>query len=194
MAKFTRDDVDKFFDYGIDLAHRTIYLGSVTIEEGEDSGVDAHMAERVIKALHILDQKNEPITIIMNNPGGDYYHGMAIFDAIKACQSEVTVKVFGMAMSMGAAILQAADHRVMAPNARFMIHYGYDNIQGHAKNALVWAQESKKLNGLMEELLLERIREKHPTFKLEELQKMLDPDTILDAQETVNLGLADEVL
>ena len=37
MAKFTRDDVDKFFDYGIDIAHRTIYMGSVSIEEGEDS-------------------------------------------------------------------------------------------------------------------------------------------------------------
>lgn len=194
MAKFTRDDVDKFFDYGIDLAHRTIYIGSATVESDDESGVDATMAERVIKALHILDQKNEPITILMNNPGGDYYHGMAIYDAIKACQSEVTIKVFGVAMSMGAAILQAADNRVMAPNARLMIHYGYDSFDGHAKNAQVWAEENKKLNKLMEQLLLERIQEKHPTFKLEQLEKMLDPDTILNAQETVNLGLADEVL
>lgn len=194
MAKFTRDDVDKFFDYGIDLAHRTIFMGSVTIEEGEDSGVDAHMAERVIKALHILDQKNEPITIIMNNPGGDYYHGMAIYDAIKACQSEVTIKVFGMAMSMGAFILQAADHRLMAPNSRFMIHYGYDSLNGHSKNVEKWAEESKKLSALGEDILLEKIQEKHPTFKREQLKAMLDPDTILSAQETVNLGLADDIL
>lgn len=194
MAKFTRDDVDKFFDYGIDIAHRTIYMGSVTIEEGEDSGVDAHMAERIIKALHLLDQKNEPITIIMNNPGGDYYHGMAIYDAIKACQSEITIRVFGMAMSMGALILQAADNRVMAPNSRFMIHYGFDSLHGTAKNVERWMEESKKLSKLAEDLLLERIREKHPTFKAEQLKAMLDPDTILDAQETVNLGLADEVL
>jgi len=194
MAKFTRDDVDKFFDYGIDIAHRTIYMGSVSIDDGEDSGVDAQMSERVIKALHLLDQKNEPITIIMNNPGGDWYHGMAIYDAIRGCQSEVTIKVYGMAMSMGAVILQAADHRIMAPNAKFMIHYGYDNLSGHSKNVRVWAKEADKLNVNMEDIFLEKIQEKHPTFKKEELEKMLDPDTILNAQETVNIGLADEVL
>ena len=152
------------------------------------------MSERIIKALHILDQKNEAITIIMNNPGGDYYHGMAIYDAIKSCQSEITIKVYGMAMSMGAIILQAADHRIMSPNARFMIHYGYESFSGTAKNAQMWADEGKKLNTLVDNLFLEKIQEKHPTFKLDQLQKMLDPDTILNAQETVNLGLADDVL
>lgn len=194
MPKFTRDDVDKFFDYGIDIAHRTIYMGSNSIEDGDDSGVDAIMAERVIKALHILDQKNEAITIIMNNPGGDWYHGMGIYDAIKGCQSEVTVKVYGVAMSMGAVILQAADVRQMTPNSRFMIHYGYDSLHGHSKNVQKWAEESEKLNTIMEDIFMAKIQEKHPTFKREQLAEMLDPDTILNAQETVNLGLADEVL
>lgn len=194
MAKFTRDDVDKFFDYGIDMAHRTIYMGSASVEEDNETGVDAIMAERVIKALHILDQKQEPITIIMNNPGGDWYHGMGIYDAIKGCQSEVTVKVYGMAMSMGAVILQAADHRQLAPNSRFMIHYGYTTLVGHAKNVQNWAKEDKKISVLMEDIFIAKIQEKHPLFKREALMEMLDPDTILNAQEAVSLGLADEVL
>ena len=195
MAKFTRDDVDKFFDYGIDLAHRTIYMGSVTVtEDGEESGTDAHMAERVIKALHILDQKNEPITIIMNNIGGDWYSGMGIYDAIKTCQSEVTVKVFGSAMSMGAIILQAADIRQLAPNSKIMIHYGFTGYSGHSKTFQKWAEEYKKIDKDMERILLDKIKEKHPTFTKDQLVDLLDHDTILTAQEAINLGLGDEVL
>jgi ATP-dependent Clp protease, protease subunit len=194
MARINRDDVDKLYDYDLYIPSRTIYMGSVesSISEGE-SGVEAVMAERVVKALHLLDQKDEPITIIMNNPGGDWYHGMAIFDAIKACQSHITIKVYGMAMSMGAVILQAADKRIMMPNARFMLHYGYMGWEGHSKTFDKWADENKLLNKNMENMFLEKIQELKPAFTLKQLQDMLDHDTILSADETVALGLADEV-
>ena len=152
------------------------------------------MAERVIKALHILDQKAEAITIIMNNPGGDWYHGMGIYDAIKGCQSEVTVKVYGMAMSMGAMILQAADHRQVSPNSKIMVHYGYMSWGGDSKKFQKWAEECKRTDIEAEDILLARIQDKHPTFKIEQLREMLRDDTILTAQEAVNLGLADDIL
>jgi len=194
MARFTRDDVDKFFDYGIDLAHRTIYMGSVTIEDGEESGVDAHMAERIIKALHILDQKNEPITIIMNNPGGSWYDGMAIYDSIKACQSHITIKVFGVAMSMGSIILQSADDRIMSPNSRFMIHYGNMGFDGHSKDFDKWAEENKKFNQCMEQILLDKAKLTKPSFTLVDLQGLLKHDTFFSAEEAVKMGWADKVL
>jgi len=195
MARINRDDVDKLYDYDIYIPSRTIYMGSVesSITEGE-SGVEAVMAERVIKALHLLDQKNEPITIIMNNPGGDWYHGMAIYDAIKGCQSQITIKVYGMVMSMGAVILQAADERIMAPNARCMIHYGYMSWEGESKTFAKWAKENEKLDGEMEKILLAKIRAKHAGYPLKDLQEMLRNDTILSAQETIDLGLADTIL
>lgn len=195
MARINRDDVDKLYDYDIYIPSRTIYMGSVesSMTEGE-SGVEAVMAERVIKALHLLDQKDEPITIIMNNPGGDWFHGMAIYDAIKGCQSHVIIKVYGMAMSMGAVILQAADERIMAPNARFMMHYGYMGFEGHSKTFDKWADENKRINKEMEQILLKKIQVKHPNYTLEDLRKALDHDTILTAADTVALGLADDVL
>lgn len=195
MSRINRDDVDKLYDYDIYLPSRTVYMGSTAVEMSEgESGTDAVMAERVIKALLLLDQKNEPITVIMNNPGGDWYHGMAIYDAIKACQSHVTIKVFGMAMSMGAVILQAADKRVMMPNARFMIHYGTMGLNStHAKIFEKWADESKRLNSEMEEIFLEKLRAKNPKITVQALKKMLDYDTILTSQATVEMGFADEV-
>ena len=199
MARLRRDDLDRFFDYGVDPNSRTIYVGSVYEDsESGESGVDSQLADKVVKAIYLLDSQapngDKPITIILNNPGGDWYHGMAIYDAINSCQNHITIKVFGMAMSMGAVILQAADERVIAPNAKIMIHYGEAGTYSHSKIVKKWAAEFDKIDKKMMEIFLEQIRKKHPDFKDRKLDKMLDFDTILSAEEAVNLGLADRIL
>lgn len=197
MTQFNRDDIDKFFDCDIYLKTRTLWMGSAQQNDSEDkeTGVDFKMAEKVIKGLHILDDKSgDPITIIMNNPGGDVVHGMAIYDAIKACRSHVTIKVFGHAMSMGSVILQAADDRVLAPNAEVMIHYGKQSISDHAKIAEKWIAFNRRFDKWMEDLYLTKIRASKPKFRRDRLKKMLDFDTIMTAREAVDLGLADKLL
>jgi ATP-dependent Clp protease protease subunit len=164
-------------------------------QEHGESGTDGAMAERVIKNIHILDgTSNEEITILMNNIGGDPTHGLAIFDCIKSCKSPVKIIVYGHTMSMGSVILQAADERIMAPNASQMIHYGHLSVDKHAKTAYKIVDENKRLDRWMEELYLEKIREKNPKFKLSKLKKMCDHDTFLTAKESVELGLCDKVL
>lgn len=194
--KVNRDDIDKFHDYSLYIPTRTIYMSSEHVSvEGDESGCDTTMAERQIKNLTILDSlSNDPITIIMNNIGGDEYHCFAIYDAIKACKSHITIKVFGHAMSAGSIILQAADERIMAPTSRQMIHYGTWGSSDHAKTFQKWAEEGKKIDKWMETMYLERIKEKQPGYTLARLQKLLDHDTFLTAQESVDLGLADKVL
>lgn len=199
MKKSLKDEIDHFFDKDIYTPSRTVYLGSASysITEGE-SGTDGAMAERLIKALHLLEadapEGDKPIVIIMNNPGGDFYHGLAIYDAIKACKNHVTIKVFGQAMSMGAVILQAADHRILAPNARIMIHYGSMSLTENSKTFIKWAEECKKTDSWMEELFLGKIRQKHPEYPLGKVKQMCSVDTILNPVESVNLGLADEIM
>jgi ATP-dependent Clp protease protease subunit len=198
MKKANHDDIEKFHDYSIHLPTRTIYNSTEHVSESDDfseSGCDTSMAERMVKNIHILDHlSQEPITIIMNNIGGDEYHGFAIYDAIKAAKSEIIVKVFGHAMSMGSIILQAADKRIMSPTSRQMIHYGTWGRNDHAKTSQKWAEEGLKIDKWMEKMYLDKIREKHPDFKLKRLQKYLDHDTFLTAEESVALGLADSVL
>lgn len=196
MARINRDDIDKFHDYSLYIPKRTIYMGSeeYSIEQGE-SGTDGLMAERVIKNLTILEAlSSDPIIVIMNNIGGDFYHGLALYDAIRNCKSHVTIKVLGHAMSMGSVILQAADKRIMSPLATQMIHYGQFSVDTDAMNAQRWAQEGKRLDEVLENILLTKIREKQPEFTLKKLQKMLNPDTFLTAQESIDLGLADKIL
>lgn len=194
--RHTRDDLDRFHDYSIYLPTRTLYMGSEQYDmDSGESGTDGAMAERVVKNLHLLDSiSDDPITIIMNNIGGCEYSCFAIIDAIRQCRSHVQVTAMGHAMSAGSLILQAADKRVMAPLAVQMIHYGTWAANDHSRTFQKWAKEGDRIDKWMEQYYLEKILEKHPKFALSKLRNMLNHDTFLTAQESVDLGLADEVL
>lgn len=167
MARKTPDEIDNFFEHGIDVSNRTIYLGEASYDQDDNgNGVDFFMAEKFIKALHLLDKmpvaagKDNSITVITNNPGGSWYDGMAMFGAIKTCDSPVIFKMYGYAMSMGSVIPQAADEREIDAHARFMIHYGYDGSSTHSKIFSKHGDESKKVNRMMEDIYLDNMLEK----------------------------------
>jgi ATP-dependent protease ClpP protease subunit len=164
-----------WFDHNLDIDNRTIYMGSIETSEGVESGVDNYMAEYFIKGIHFLEKKSSKseINIIMNNPGGDWYHGMAIYDAIKYSPCPSTIKVYGYAMSMGGVILQAADKRVMMPNSTFMIHYGYSGSWGHSKTSEKWGEENKRINFEMENIFIDAMLEKESQMGSGHLAKTL---------------------
>lgn len=186
------------FDYDVDLVQRIIYIGSQkTTLSGAESGVEAALSEKVIKGLYLMEAQapngDKPITIILNNPGGDIYHGLAIIDSIRACKNPVKIIVRGMAMSMAAWILQAGSERILSPNSRVMIHYGWCSINNHSKAAMEWAKEEERVNTQMEDEFLDKIQQKHPKFTRQKLHDMLKFDKVLTAEEAVELGLADRL-
>lgn len=161
MANLVRENIDRWFEHNLDVDNRTLYMGSVDSIDGNESGVDSFMTEYFVKGMHVLEAKNHNnVTIIMNNPGGDWYHGMAIYDAIKMAHSHCTIKVYGHAMSMGSIILQAADARVMMPNSRLMIHYGDNQFNNHTKVLEKWMIEERRLCYEMENIYLKVMLEK----------------------------------
>jgi ATP-dependent Clp protease protease subunit len=130
----------------------------------------------------------------MNCEGGCVTNGFAMYDAIKACQNQVEIKVIGCAQSMATVVLQAADKRVMSPNARMMIHLGSQSIaEDHAKNVENLIKEGKELDRIASDIYLEKIQEVQPDFKMSRLNKMLDFDTFLSAQTALEMGLIDEI-
>lgn len=224
--KFKKDDVDQFMDNHIYLPTRTVYMGSMSSSDHDgESGTDYLMAETVVKALHILDNQDpaslrgeKPINIIMNNIGGEVYHGMAIYDAISSCKNHVTIRVYGHAMSMGSIILQSADQRIMTKHSRIMIHYGSFGMNDHTKVVYKWADETKKFDKIMEDIYLEKIQDRKITLEKyltligkihevpagnaknkkisitrKELQEMLNFDTIIDAETALELNLIDRI-
>jgi len=182
-----RDDLEKFFDYDIHVPTRTLFMGG-EVEEG--------MAERFLKGMRLLDPHSaQGITVIMNNTGGDEYHGLAIYDAIATATAHVTVVAYGHAMSMGSWIPQGADERIMAPNATMMLHYGsWGGYEMESIHVDTMARENKRLTKLMEEEYLRRLREVNPKFPVARLRKWLTEEKYLTAHEAVELGLADKVL
>jgi ATP-dependent protease ClpP protease subunit len=186
MTKLIKEDVGTWFEQGIYTPTSTIYIG------GE---INAQTAEYAIKGILLLKGRPE-LSIILNTEGGDVTHGLAIYDTLKSCgETEVTITVVGECYSIGAWILQAGDRRVISPNAELMIHTGTDSFEKeHLKTLRNWVEFGRRREKVEEDIILDRIKEKHPTYTRSRLKKLLDFDTLLTAQGAVDLGLADEVL
>jgi len=93
MANYIKEDIDRWFDYSYLPSKRIIYVGSLNSEmssgDGE-SGTDCQMAEYFIKAItHLNTISYKPIVVHMNNLGGDWFRGMAMYDAIRASKAHV---------------------------------------------------------------------------------------------------------
>lgn len=187
-----KDSIERYIDHDVLLEQRLIWVGSNILENGEESGTNAHMAEHLIKNLNILQlgpKGEEPITIQMNNLGGIWHHGIAMYDAIRACRAPVRIEATGYCMSMATVVLQAADERILHPNCRVMIHDGEDGYYGHAKNFELWARESKILRHDMYKIYAERSGKPVGYW-----DKRCTLDRIMSAEEAVREGLADRVL
>lgn len=195
MARHNKEELDRYFDYGIFVKERILILGSLSCDgEGGESGTDYQMFGNFIKGLTFLAKlSEEPITIQMNNLGGDYLHGMAIYDAIRACKCNITIIAYGYCCSMGSIIFQAGDHRVIAPHCVMMIHDGTDSFSGSAKSFENWAEYGKVTRQKMYDIYLARIKAKKPRsqWTLKKVEDLCSHDTIYLAEQAVDLGLAD---
>jgi len=195
MARSTREDLDRYFDYNIFPPKRLLFLGSQSDVDGEESGVNYEMFDSFLKGLTYLDSiADTPITIHMNTMGGDWYHGMAMFRAIRACRSHVTVVAWAYACSMGSIILQAADTRIVTQNCVVMIHDGSDSIGGDTKTVEAWAKQSERTRKEMYRIYLERMKAADPKMTLKKVEDLCSHDKIFSPEEAVEVGLADWVL
>ena len=198
MSNYTKEDIDRWFDYSYLPSKRIIYVGSHNAEmasgEGE-SGTDCQMSEFFIKAiLHLNTISHKPIFIHMNNLGGDWLHGMAIYDAIRASQTHVYGICWGYAMSLGSIIIQACDSRIVAPHCIFMIHDGSESLTGTCKSIERWAKYTAQSRRRMYEIYLSRMKAVKPRMTITKIEQLCSHDTIFTAEEAVANGLADWVL
>lgn len=201
------DYIKDIHDYNIDINSRSIFLNNYpSIVDDNNAGVDHKMVSNFIKNLRILDStNNSPILIHMHSIGGYLYDGFAIYDAIVACKSYVTIIVYGQAESTSSIILQAADLRIMMPSAYFMLHFGSTSYSANYLDVLKYTEFEKKFTNKMIEIYsncIEKSKFFKETFASQTskrarsylLKKMHQGDWYLDAEETVYYGFADGVL
>ncbi len=196
---YIKEDIDRWFEYSYLPSKRLIHIGSHDAEtsggDGE-SGTDCQMSEFFIKAILHLNtiSAKQPIFVHMNNLGGDWYHGMSIYDAIRASSAHVYGICWGHAMSMGSIIIQACDSRIVAPHCTFMIHDGFETLNGTCKTVEAWAKYVAKLRKKMYQIYLGRMKAAKPRITIQKIENLCSNDTIFTAESAVDYGLADWVL
>ena len=200
------DTISDIHSYGLDVKNRELYLHGYVGNTDEDPGVEYRMAAQFYKNIRLLDSINkDPIIIHMLSVGGEWDSGMAIYDAMSLCESYITTVAYGQASSMSSIILQAADKRVMTPNAHFMAHYGSVDCGGDHLSAHNYAKVDKKNTETMIDIYADgcvkgKYFKEHYTDITEEKvrnylkRKLKDGDWYLDANEAVYYGFADCVL
>jgi len=194
MAKrviYSSENIHDWFEHSVNLKERRIYLSTVNFDcDGKDQGVDSLMTEYFIKGIDLMRKSNRKVTILMNNIGGDWIHGMAIYDAIRDFPAPVDIEVYGHAMSMGSIILQAGRKRLMHSNSSMMIHDGYaDDGARPVQSARNWSNYEESLRRNMYKIFAERTGEIPSYWK-----RKCAHDTIYTAEEAVEKGLADKVV
>lgn len=198
--------VDAIHNYGIDPKNRELYLHGYVVNTEEDPGIEYKMAATFYKNIRMLDTiSNDPIIIHMHSLGGNWNDGMVIYDAIKLCKSHVTIIAYGQAESMSSIIFQAADKRVMMPNAYFMCHFGSSGYFGNYLDVQKAGVFHKKITEKMLDIYTEScingkyFKEHYTEPEYEKVKnylkrKLKDGDWYLDANESVYYGFADMVL
>jgi ATP-dependent Clp protease, protease subunit len=191
VARINRDSVDKLHDYNLHLETRTIYIGAMHGPEGYDADeISPVTALNVIKNLAILDaQSSQPINIVINSEGGDVYPALAIYDAIRRCNSEVHILATGYCMSAATIILQAGTVRKATPHCVLMVHDGQDTLSGTPEDVMRWSKLSARTTTTMHHIYASRSGKPASYWKAKCKQ-----DYILSATESLEEKLIDEIV
>lgn len=155
--------------------------------------VEDNMANLIVAQLLFLESENpdKDIHLYINSPGGSVTAGLAIYDTMQFIKPDVSTTCIGQAASMGAFLLSggAKGKRFCLPNARTMIHQPSGGAQGQATDIDIQAKEiliiRERLNRLMAE---------HTGQELSVIERDTERDFFMNAQESCEYGLVDEVV
>ncbi len=166
------------------LMDRIIFLGTP---------INDDVANIIIAQLLFLEADNpdRDISIYVNSPGGSVSAGLAIYDTMQYLKSPVNTICMGMAASMGAFLLAAgrSGKRYALPHSRIMIHQPSGGAQGTAADIEIQAKEILYLRGKMNELMA-----KHTGRSVEQIERDVDRDRFMSAEEAKNYGIVDHVI
>ncbi|AKM10841.1 ATP-dependent Clp endopeptidase proteolytic subunit ClpP [Croceicoccus naphthovorans] len=155
-------------------------------------GVEDTMASLIVAQLLFLESEDsqKDISMYINSPGGVVTAGMAIHDTMQYIKPRVSTVCIGQAASMGSFLLAAGEPgmRIALPNARIMIHQPSGGAQGMASDIEIQAREILRIRRRMNDLYV-----KYTGKDLDTIEKAMDRDTFLEAEEAKEFGLVDQV-
>ena len=176
---------ERSFDiYSRLLRERIVFLNG-EVEDG--------IAGLVCAQLLFLEAENpkKPIAMYINSPGGVVTSGLAIYDTMQFIRSPVATLCMGTARSMGSFLLMAGEpgHRAALPNASIHVHQPLGGFQGQASDILIHAEETRQTKHRITSLYA-----RHCGRSYEEVERTLDRDHFMTAEEAVKWGIVDAVI
>lgn len=155
--------------------------------------VNDDVAEMLCAQLLFLEAENpeKPIHLYINSPGGAITSGLAIYDTMQYIRAPVHTLCMGTARSMGSFLLMAGEpgHRMALPNASLHVHQPLGGFQGQVSDILIHAEEMKRTK-----VRVIRLYAQHCGLNEEEVERVLDRDRFMTADEAAAWGLIDRVL
>lgn len=176
---------DRMYDiFTFLLDNRLIFLGYPITEA---------TASTAVAQLLYLNQKDReaPISMYINSPGGQVYYGMAIYDTMQMISNPISTVAVGMTASFGTVLLAAGTkgNRYALPNATIHMHQPLGGAQGQATDIQIQAREILRLKERLHEIM---------AFHTGQSMKVIEHDTerdfYMDAEGAVKYGLVDQVL
>ncbi len=166
------------------LKDRIIFLGEP---------IDEHVANVIVAQLLFLEAEDpkRDIYLYINSPGGSVTDGLAIYDTMQYVKPDVVTIAIGQAASMAAVLLLAGakGKRYALPNARVLLHQPMGGAQGQVSDVEIQAKEMMRIKKLLIDIMAQ-----HTGQPADKLEKDIDRDFILTAEEAKQYGVIDEIL
>jgi ATP-dependent Clp protease, protease subunit len=166
------------------LKERIIFLTGPVYDE---------VSALICAQLLFLESENpsKDISFYINSPGGVVSAGLAIYDTMQYVRSPVSTVCIGMAASMGSLLLTAGakGKRFALPNARIMVHQPSGGAQGQATDIEIQAREILTLRKRLNEIYV-----RHTGQPIEAIERKLERDSYMSAEESRDFGLVDAVV
>lgn len=155
--------------------------------------VNDYVSSLICAQLLFLESENptKDISFYINSPGGVVTSGMAMYDTMQYIKPNVSTVCIGQAASMGSLLLTAGAEgkRFALPHARIMIHQPLGGAQGQASDIEIQAREILRMKAMLNDIYV-----RHTGKKLADIEKSMDRDNFMSAEEAQKFGLIDKVV
>jgi len=156
--------------------------------------IDDNVANLIIAQMLFLEAEDpeKDISLYINSPGGSITAGMAIYDTMQFIRPDVTTICIGKAASMAALLLAsgAEKKRFALPTSRILIHQPLmSGLSGQATDIDIHAREILRMREITSQLL-----SKHSGQRLEKVERDVERDFIMNAQQGKEYGIIDDII
>jgi ATP-dependent Clp protease protease subunit len=166
------------------LRNRIVFLGTP---------INDQISNLIVAQLLYLNQEDReaPINMYINSPGGQVYAGLAIYDTMQMISNPISTVAVGVTASFGTVLLAAGTkgNRYALPNATIHMHQPHGGAQGQATDIEIQAREVLRLRSNLNQILAN-----HTGQPMEVIERDTDRDFWMDASAAVEYGLVDKVL